>query len=817
MGGLGRSKNVPSKRHNGVASKRHTIFQKCGFWFRKCDSFPPSHPVKFLSSPALQPPIIDPEAKNFLDRWAGVILVVLVLLLPVEIYGTINAFKVKSSDLRQWLPQNYEESKIYDHFKKRFGEDEMIVASWADCKIDNPAVLDLQEALLALEDEEGPAFNRVTSGAMIRSQIMASGASRYEATQRLEGLMVGEDGETTCVIAFPTVRLADKRRWLVDEFYKIAKEKLGLKYSQLHLGGPTVDGAAIDTESQKALRGYLWLCLLTVSVLAWYRLRDLPLTIFVLIFSGVSVMASMSLLYYSGGQMNLTMVMLPALVFVMGVSGSIHMVNYYRKASAKGAKRHSALVAIRDGGFPVLLSSATTAIGLMSLASSQIKPIQNFGIYSALGVLMSVPIVLLAIPATLHLLKGRISRRFSSKGELEKRERETGVSRSMSILINWVCRYNQLIVVPSLIALTLLGTGILNLSASVKLQNRFSSRTKIIQDYNWLESNLGPLVPMEIMMHFSPKSDLTPWQQMQMVQSIERSVKRTTAVNATLSAATFEPPVPRGRRLPDVLKRKASIDYWERELPQLEAAKLLTREEDGNFWRISLRVAALNDIDYGSFLSTVERNVMNQLDHADQHGVSAEITGGIPLIYKAQRQILSDLMVSFVTAFVLITLVLIFVLMSVRAGLIAMVPNIFPPVVVFGTMGWLGYSIEIGSVMTASVALGVAVDDTIHFLTWFRRGTKNGLSRYSSIRFAFQHCAKAMIDTSLICGLGVCPFLFSVFMPTAKFALMMGILLLTALVGDLFLLPAILAGAAGKLFAKKRYPKDWQKSVRDKS
>ena len=800
-------------RHGG-ASEGHAVFQKYGFWFRKCAFIQPANPEVFLSSSPAQPPIIDPQAKNFLDRWAVVILAILALLLPVLIYGTVNAFKVKSSDLRQWLPQGYEESKIYDHFKSRFGEDEMIVASWEDCKIDNPAVLDLQDALLALEDEEGAIFDRVTSGAMIRSQIMASGASRSEATQRLEGLMVGEDGETTCVIAFPSVRLADKRRWLVDSFYDVAQETLGLNRPQLHLGGPSVDGAAIDTESQKALRGYLGLSLLMVSVLAWYRLRDLPLTILVLFFSLVCVMASMSLLYFSGGQMNLTMVMLPALVFVLGVSGSIHMVNYYRKASAKGAKNHSALVAIRDGCFPVLLSSVTTAIGLMSLASSQIKPIQYFGIYSALGVLMSVPIVLIVIPATLHLFKGRISRRFSSAGDMQKRERETGVSRSMSILINYVCRYNQLIVVPSLIALTLLGTGILNLTASVKLQNRFSARAKIIQDYHWLESNLGPLVPMEIMLYFSPESDLTPWQQMQMVQSIERAVKQTTAVNATLSAATFEPPVPSGRRLADVMKRKAAIDYWEREMPQLEVAKLLKREGDANYWRISLRVAALNDIDYGSFLNTVEKNVMHQLNSLDQHGVSAEITGGIPLIYKAQRQILSDLMVSFFMAFVLITLVLMFVLRSVRAGLIAMVPNIFPPVVVFGTMGWLGYSIEIGSVMTASVALGVAVDDTIHFLTWFRRGTKSGLSRYSSIRFAFQHCAKAMIDTSLICGLGVSPFLFSIFMPTAKFSLMMGVLLLTALVGDLFLLPAILAGTAGKLFAKKRYPKDWQKTDR---
>ena len=175
--------------------------------------------------------------------------------------------------------------------------------------------------------------------------------------------------------------------------------------------------------------------------------------------------------------------------------------------------------------------------------------------------------------------------------------------------------------------------------------------------------------------------------------------------------------------------------------------------------------------------SSAASDVYKRQVHLNQPGVSVEVTGGVPLIYKAQRQILYDLTLSFVTAFVLITIVLIFVIRRFAAGLIAMLPNIFPPLMVFGTMGWLGTSIEIGSVMTASVALGVAVDDTIHFLTWFRRGTRNGLSRVASIRFAFKHCAKAMIDTSLICGLGVCPFLFSIFMPTAKFSFMMLVLL----------------------------------------
>ena len=241
-------------------------------------------------------------------------------------------------------------------------------------------------------------------------------------------------------------------------------------------------------------------------------------------------------------------------------------------------------------------------------------------------------------------------------------------------------------------------------------------------------------------------------------------------------------------------------------IPRLEDGKLLANLEDEQLWRISLRMSAMNNLDYGEFVEVVSKKIEGELAKFDYPGVSAVLTGSIPMMYKAQHQVLTDLVKSFLMAFVLITLVLMFVLKSIPAGLVAMVPNVFPPIVVFGAMGWLGLSIEIGSVMTASVALGIAVDDTLHFLTWYRRGTARGLSRFASIRVSFEHCSKAMIDTTLICGLGVACFMLSVFMPTVKFSRLLLILLSVALVGDLLLLPAILAGPLGKLFRAKPSP-----------
>ena len=116
--------------------------------------------------------------------------------------------------------------------------------------------------------------------------------------------------------------------------------------------------------------------------------------------------------------------------------------------------------------------------------------------------------------------------------------------------------------------------------------------------------------------------------------------------------------------------------------------------------------------------------------------ISTAYTGLVPVVYKAQRTLLKSLVESTGWAFLAISLVMIFLLRSPSAGMMSMIPNIFPIVVVFGCMGWMRIIIDIGTMMTASVAMGVAVDDTIHFLTWFRRGLDDGLERRRAIMLA---------------------------------------------------------------------------------
>jgi len=237
---------------------------------------------------------------------------------------------------------------------------------------------------------------------------------------------------------------------------------------------------------------------------------------------------------------------------------------------------------------------------------------------------------------------------------------------------------------------------------------------------------------------------------------------------------------------------------------QFVNAGYLKEQEGDNLFRITTYVSSLNDADYNAYLTLIGKKVEASIRGSHDNippGISTQQTGIMPLVHEIQRQLMTDLFKSFLFAFVIIAVVMTIVQGGIIAGLVSMVSNIFPPLMIFGLLGWLSVSVDIGSVMTASVALGIAVDDTLHYLTFFRRRLDSGHSAVDAVLYAYRHCGTAMIQTSLICGLGLLIFALSDFVPTARFAWMMFGLLFMALLGDLIVLPALLLSPIGKFFS----------------
>ena len=224
-------------------------------------------------------------------------------------------------------------------------------------------------------------------------------------------------------------------------------------------------------------------------------------------------------------------------------------------------------------------------------------------------------------------------------------------------------------------------------------------------------------------------------------------------------------------RRKDRLGENATSDAWGKMLAGFDCVVVVRDHPDYNIDFIRKHAKHVVDARAHGFDAAREQTAKEQ-----HKPINVTYTGVVPIVYKAQRTLLHSLIDSIWWAFVMIAAVMMVLvrnekshLFNLRGGLVAMIPNIFPVILIFGAMGHMRLLVDIGTMMTASVAMGVAVDDTIHFLTWFRRGIREGLERKAAIKQAYGRVALAMTQTTLIGGLGLSVFALSTFTPTQRF------------------------------------------------
>ncbi len=846
---------------------------------------------------------------------------------------------------------------------------------------------------------------------------------------------------------------------------ELATGSCGILPQHLNMGGPPSDNVAIDEEGTITLVNLVGLSALIGITLAYFSFRNVRVTIMLFITGGVGAMASLAYVWFGGEKMDAIIMSMPSLIYVLGLSGAVHIVNYYRDACHDHGHKTAAEIAIAHSWFPCTLAAFTTALGLGSLYISNLAPISKFGLFSAIATVATLIILFTFLPAALTVFKPGYRR--LSKKELAAGGSSKGISAQVTKF--WqgvgqvVMRNYTVFSVIGVLAILIGAYGIWNkIETQVHLLKMFDPGAKILVDYRWLEENLGELVPAEIVVSVEPSAQqevyketierdskrrkedaikrefdrgierlgptpdsdtaatepaafefderqqkeystrLSMLERVQLSDRVRTQLERffgpdglgivgsglSTDVFVPLNEFTSSDPLTRKLSSAQLYKRRGEMLEQEylavadqgqtRPLEQLQGREL---------WRISIRLAALSDVDYGRFINDmksviepinnayryrrqilrilqdtqesgrakdanvlvlggkpefsagdldikskvvanlerdklinqthifsttlkelladrgifkspklvwvdperysldnpnltpkekqqlknffalkawrerirksdcvvlieddelfdidlIKQNATNLVDCRDHKflinpetkepiagmktaterkmaGEDVDITtiytGIIPIVYKAQRALLWSLIQSILLAFVMITFVMMLLLrdwdrpfergnyLNFRGGFLAMIPNVFPVVVVFGFMAYRGIKVDIGSMMTASVAMGVAVDDTIHFLTWYREALKKGLERLDAIKVAYTKVATAMTQTTLIAGFGLSAFAFSTFTPTQRFGTLMLFLLAAALVGDLIILPAVLASPLGKYFSK---------------
>jgi len=919
--------------------------------------------------------------------------------------GARRAVESNTNKAEDWLPANYSESIDLRWFRDHFVGEQFALVSWDGCTLgDDEKLNQLSRKLIpsaqALANAEADSdlhqraewYSKIMTGPAVIEELTSPpmNFSRGEAIRRIEGALVGpkkrdaegnslgNDSRSTClVVSLSEAATRDNRtmRMAIEKIVEIASTECAIAEETIHMGGPPVDNITIDVEGERTLIRLASLSGIVGLALSFWCFRSMKLTGVVFAVGVLSAGMSLAIVFYFGilevtvlglskprlGTVDAILMSMPAVVYVLGLSGAIHVVNYYRDARRESGVAGAAETAVKFGWGPCTLAAFTTAVGLGSLYTSEILPIKKFGLFTAIAVMGTVVLLFTVLPVFLH--------RFPVSDEQIKRQ--TG-GRDKEHLPGWARRLFGIVIGhPALtcvfwfVVMGALSFGFTRIETSVSLLKLLDQDTDLIHDYAWLESNLGNLVPMEVVLTVPSERCRTPdehaeadgmqyrmtmLERLQMVRMIKHRMEQLPEISRVMSIATYTPETtnsgyasadrgadyatniileeirqtllesdflrvenasdgtdPAGRELTRLSAKVAalgddeeSIDYGEfvqqlkdavdpvlvafeqrdqivaklhEDGKKLDGAKLcvLYRSPDGEFPEQSqeavlrellaqsgsttrgggIRVYNLADLDarkgeieYPKYLEALIKKLSSQdalilasassdptakqlvegglsiidvtkvneyensaampLVMGDQpRPIRAVYTGMIPLVYKTQRQLLFSLQESIAWATVLISVVMMFVLRSPLAGLISMIPNVFPIVIIFGILGWLGIKVDIGIMMTASVALGVAVDDTIHFLTWFRRGIAQGMDRVQSVMLAYDRCATAMLQTTIIGGLGLAVFATSTFTPTQQFGYLMISMLGAALIGDLLLLPAILVSPLGRPFGGK--------------
>jgi predicted RND superfamily exporter protein len=727
------------------------------------------------------------------------VLLVAACLLPLVGWGKWYAGGIRDNGVLGWLPERSPVTLAYREFLQAFGPDEAVLASWEGCALDDAALERLAEAVehhRAAAAAGGPAwFAGVTTGTRLRDAVAtAARVPAAEAAQRLEGNVVGPDGRTTCAVVTLARLDDDARRAAVEWVRQAAATAAGIPPDAVRLTGDAVIGVAIDTENTRTAATWSRLAVVNSVFLAWLALGSLRLGGMVLTVAGVASLAIEAAINLSGVPLNMLVALVPVVTFVLGISAAVHLAGYWADALPQYGLEGAPTAAVSQGWQPSVVAALTTVIGFGSLCVSQVRPVWHFGFFAAAGTVLAFALALVLLPALLQVFPG---------GEAS-RPRRGGEWPAFVAATQRVVEWRRATLATSLLVLAIAGWGLGQLRTEVRPARFLAEDSQWREDLDWFDDRIAPFQTVDVVLVYdAAEPDLGD--RAAFVQEVERRLRRFDDMQGSLSAATFLPEdlLGSGDRgsVRSVARRGAIDGLLRRQLPDLVAAGMVADDGSRQRWRVSLQARQFSADRQAGLTADVRRTVAAvAADLAVPPPAETVVTGSVPLVIAAQRELLDALLQSFLLAFVTIAAVLAVFLRSLGAGLLAMVPNVVPVVIVFGIEGWLGRRLDVGGMMTASVALGIAVDDTVHLLTWFGRLRGRHADRHDRLCAALRKTAVPIARTSLILAPGFGMFAFSGFPPIAQFGRLLFLLLAVAVVADLQLLPALLAGPVGRWF-----------------
>jgi len=716
------------------------------------------------------------------------------LTFPLLSIGSILAALTFENDFSTWIPADSTERKNYTDHEEAFGSNDVLLITWDNCTIENPVLIDIESQLLSGASEK--YFFSAASGYSIDRHLNDSlKLTESQRLKRLSGYWINPDNDLT----FIAVRLSNtgkrNRSAVFSKIYDVLKDA-GISRQEVRLVGPSVDLFWIDYEGfWSPLRAVPFISGV-VFLMSWIFLRQLKVALFVNLLSTYMSTASLALVYVSGIPLNSIVWPMPTLVILLTTSASLHFLSYYREALlVSGDVSTAPKLATRNALKATLLCTLTTAVGLFSLMTSSIGPVFQFGMFGGISILLSCFAVLFWLPAWLQLFPYTVK---ANTKPTDLGNSSGGWRWWASNCSNW----RRTIVITLLTILVLLSTQLPHLQTGASNENLFSQRSQLIQDQNWAVANLGEVNSTEVRLEFGKADASNDQDRLRWLLYLQNQLKGWDEFSGASSAGVYSFKPEKKRRVLNRIGNKVKLRRLKSEL--ISAGLVSQRTPTGaESWLLSLKGPSLEFEETQQLIAKLQGFVLEEFARAQEQVFANESlsvsTSGLSILNnQLEHRFLGDLIVTYGTAFAIMSLLFSMIFRSWRMLAISIPPNLFPAVIVLGGLAALQFKLDVGSLMTASVALGIAVDDTLHFLLWWRKKSIKGLRSNEAVGDALQYCGVAMLQTTIIFAVGMSLYAFCGFLPTVRFGLLLSGMMLFAIAGDLLLIPALLSTRLGR-------------------
>ena len=711
---------------------------------------------------------------------------------------------------RIWFEEGSKTLKEYDYFRQEFSNDDGIIVVFRDKEgIFNKKALSTVQRLtevlgeleyvdrvdsitnyqyvhaskensdeIEVDDFVGDDLNETTPQYLIERKNIATN------DEIVEGSYISKDGTTTMIFA----RLAPEANEDGDISAKmmaevkpiIQKESKLTGYKFWLNGGPPITQAFVTIAGHDAMlfTPLVFLVVFVLLYLLFRRISGALIPLGVVLFSFILVLAIQTLLGY---KLNNFTANIPVFIIAIGIADAVHIYSVWLAKRQEGAGNKEAVYFSLEKNFlPILLTSLTTIAGFMSLAVSKIVPVATLGIATASGSLLAFLISALWMPSVLLLLKKEIA----SKQPAKRRIFFGGYGGFI------VQNSKKIVAIGTLFAL-LMGIGLLFVKVDTNTIRYFSPEVEVRKASEFIMDRLTGPMSYTLLVDSGKKDGIKDPVFLRTVEHFYEAYQKR-----------FPKDVRKIRSLLDTIKRYNKILNQKKKIPDSKALVAQYLLLHSMSLPQGMEITDQMDFEERKLRITVQTNIVDTSKDIEMISFAKAwwaktpyrmiLTGQTAMYASMQHDITRTLIYSLTLTIVIVSAMMLLIFKRLKVLWLLLLPNILPIVLVVGLMGWLGLTIDMGVAISGAIIIGVAVDDTIHFLIKYFDARKRGLGMVETFDEVLHYAGRAMLFTTIVLGLAFSIFAFSSFVPNQNFGIITASALAIALMIDLLYLPALL-------------------------